>query len=274
MKIISNFSDNEKNLLFLLFTLLILFSSYQFGYVPLTNKADHLYEQNKELTSTLNELQMKKDNQEKYISETNSFQERTNEMLEEFPIQITQEKNIIFVTQLEEYAKMKVASITFQDITKFYESNQNNEDTVSTGENVNTDEGEQSEASSEELSDKEINNNSDFNTKEANKKIEGFNTNNIDMKGYTTSMVINYQCNYKGLKKMIEFINTNEEKMNISDLSAAFDYTTGNLTGSVTISVYALNGIDKAEEELLIPNIEIGTNNIFGSFELPVSGSK
>ena len=60
-----------------------------------------------------------------------------------------------------------------------------------------------------------------------------------------------------------------KEKMNITDISAAFDNTTGNLTGTLTISLYALAGIKKGEEEVSIPGIGLGMDNIFDSIEIP-----
>jgi hypothetical protein len=60
--------------------------------------------------------------------------------------------------------------------------------------------------------------------------------------------------------------------MNISDLTAAFDSTTGNLAGTMTIHLYAVNGTGKKYLEPQIAGLDIGTDNIFGTFELPVTG--
>lgn len=222
MKIANNLSDNEKNLLFLLFTLLILFSAYQFGFVKFTDKAEELQKENLTLSSKVNELQIKKNQEEKFMNETLEYEEKMNEILGAFPVWITQEKNLMLITELEEYANVKISSVTFQDVSTFYTASLENESSVS---DVN------------------------------------------DITGYTTSIALTYQASYQGLKDCIQFINNNEEKMNITDISAAFDNTTGNLTGTLTISVYALDGIDKSEEKLVIPGIDLGMDNIFGSVE-------
>lgn len=222
MKIANNLSDNEKNLLFLLFTLLILFSAYQFGFVKFTDKAEELQKENLTLSSKVNELQIKKNQEEKFMNETLEYEEKMNEILGAFPVWITQEKNLMLITELEEYANVKISSVTFQDVSTFYTASLENESSVS---DVN------------------------------------------DITGYTTSIALTYQASYQGLKDCIQFINNNEEKMNITDISAAFDNTTGNLTGTLTISVYALDGIHKSEEKLVIPGIDLGMDNIFGSVE-------
>lgn len=225
MKIASNLSDHEKNLLFLLFTLLILFCAYQFGYVPFTERADNLHNENLLLTSRLNELQIKKNQEEKFITETKDYEDKINEMLEEFPVRITQEKNIMLINELEGYADVKISSINFGDSSNFYTGSLqkgNASDSVET------------------------------------------------ITGYSTSIVLTYQTSYEGLKKSIDFIHENDKKMNITGITAAFDNTTGNLTGTLTIMLYALDGMDKQEEEVKIPGIEIGVDNIFDSFDSSV----
>lgn len=242
MKIANNLSDNEKNLLFLLFTLLILFSAYQFGFVKFTDKAEELQKENLTLSSKVNELQIKKNQEEKFMNETLEYEEKMNEILGAFPVWITQEKNLMLITELEEYANVKISSVTFQDVSTFYTASLENESSVS---DVN------------DIDDGSID-------AMVNNKSEG---NVVDITGYTTSIALTYQASYQGLKDCIQFINNNEEKMNITDISAAFDNTTGNLTGTLTISVYALDGIDKSEEKLVIPGIDLGMDNIFGSVE-------
>lgn len=247
MKVASNLTDHEKNLLFLLFTLLILFCAYQFGYVTFTERADNLHNENIRLTSRLNELQIKKNQEEKFITETKEYEEKIHEMLEEFPVRINQEKSIMLITELEDYADVKISSINFQDISKFY-TGSFQESNALTSADTSIDESEQDNDAAVD--------NTASNATFANA-----------ITGYSTSIVLTYQTSYEGLKKCIEFINKNEEKMNLTDISAAFDNTTGNLTGTLTIILYALDGIEKQEEEVKIPGINIGVDNIFDSFE-------
>lgn len=273
MKITNSLSDNEKNLLFLLFTLLILFSAYQFGFVKFTDKAEQLQSENLTLTSKLNELQIKKNQEKKYIAETVEYEEKIAEMLNDFPTRITQEKNIMLITELEEYAKITVSSITFQDISKFYTSNLENSSLTNVVDDMHETSIDVRVDDENEVNDG-IKTNEENGTAEENKNIKTGEyikgkTMDLNITGYTTSIVLTYQASYQGLKKCIEFINNNKEKMNITEISAAFDNTTGNLTGTLTISVYALAGIKKGEEEVTIPGIDLGMDNIFNSIEIP-----
>ena len=58
--------------------------------------------------------------------------------------------------------------------------------------------------------------------------------------------------------------------MVLNDLTAAYDMSTGNLTGSMSIAMYALNGSPKGYTAPDLDHIKTGTNNIFSTIEIPV----
>lgn len=58
--------------------------------------------------------------------------------------------------------------------------------------------------------------------------------------------------------------------MRIQSITAAFDSTTGNLTGTITIDLFMVSGEGREAELFDIYGIDLGTDNIFGTFELPV----
>lgn len=249
METINKLSSKEKNLLYVLLVVLIFYGSYQLGFLKYTEKADNLNEENQILEVKLDDLEQKAANKEKYINETAEMNEEIGTMLNLFPTTLTQEKNTMFVINLESLAKMKISSISYSDNTIFYSTNnaetaENSIDTAAGG-TENT-----AEAST------------------SNEEIEGNLESNLDLTGYKTTLLLTYQANYAGLKSCIDYINGYQEKMNIVDLSAAFDNTTGNLTGTISIDVFALNGLGKEDEEVDIPVLNIGTDNIFGTFEI------
>lgn len=86
---------------------------------------------------------------------------------------------------------------------------------------------------------------------------------------YTTVITLSYMTTYEGLKQAIDYINEYDDYRNIRDLTAAFDSSTGNLSGTMTICIYTLNplGSEYVKPEFQQPT---GNQNIFGSFELPV----
>ena len=242
MEIIKKLSEREKNLLFILLIFIILFCSYQFGYVKLTGKIDTLSSENLELSVKLNDLKQKDVAKEKYIEETDKMLADTRDMFNHLATSMTQDKNTIFVTKLEKEADMIVSAISFGDITHIYDSNRVMDNTTDQTAN-------------------DTSNGSD--TTDVTAEGKG-------LKGYQSSITINYQTNYGGLKKAIDFINNYHEKMRIQSITAAFDSTTGNLTGTITIDLFMVSGEGREAELFDIYGIDLGTDNIFGTFELPV----
>nr|WP_308743280.1 hypothetical protein [uncultured Anaerocolumna sp.] len=242
MEIIKKLSEREKNLLFILLIFIILFCSYQFGYVKLTGKIDTLSSENLELSVKLNDLKQKDVAKEKYIEETDKMLADTRDMFNHLATSMTQDKNTIFVTKLEKEADMIVSAISFGDITHIYDSNRVMDNTTDQTAN-------------------DTSNGSD--TTDVTAEGKG-------LKGYQSSITINYQTNYGGLKKAIDFINNYHEKMRIQSITAAFDSTTGNLTGTITIDLFMVSGEGQEAELFDIYGIDLGTDNIFGTFELPV----
>ncbi len=249
MEVIRKLSEREKNLLFILLIFIILFFSYQFGYVKLTEKTDALSSENLELNVKLNDLKQKDVAREKYMEETNKMIADTQNMFNHLASSMTQDKNTIFVTKLEKEAGMIVSAISFGDINEIYDSKEMANSTNQTANGTSKD-------TSSDTSNVE-------NTADVTAEGNG-------LKGYQSSITINYQTNYGGLKKAIDFINNYHEKMRIQSITAAFDSTTGNLTGTITIDLFMLSGGDRETEPFDINGIELGTDNIFGTFELPV----
>ncbi|ROR30639.1 hypothetical protein EDD66_102293 [Mobilisporobacter senegalensis] len=253
MEFINKLSQKEKNLIFILFILVILLVSYRFGFVYLTNKTDALHSENIELSTKLADLQQKVANKDKYAEETNQMTGEITHMLNNLSTSISQEKSTVFVTELEENAKMNVSAVTYGEVSEVYSQGQ-----AAAG---------QEEASDGDVTatDPEITNETvpvESTGEQVGKQSE--------LKGYKSNITINYQTNYAGLKSAIDYINKYKEKMRIQSLTAAFDSTTGNLTGTLSYDVFALLGEGREEESVYINGVNIGKDNIFGTFELPV----
>lgn len=284
MKNSKKITTRELKLLFVFFTLLILFVSYQFGYLKYTKKADALTSENQVLEGRLAELEKKDSNREKVENETAEYLRKKNAMLEEFSGGFTQEKITMFVIDLEEYAGMNVSSIAFEDTSVFYSptgkgvaDSGETQDTAAEetpqaaagGEGIQPEDVSETAAPAEDMT--EDNAEAGENSSEASSAAPDSKTPAVGITGYQTSVVLSYQATYEGLKKCIDYINDYKERMNISALTASFDSTTGNLTGTVTVTMYALYGAGKRYTPPQISGVKLGTDNIFGTFELPLN---
>lgn len=252
-------TEKEKRLLLILVTVLILVISYQFGYQKFHSMATELESSNQELTGRLMELQQKQAKKQKMIDETIGYKNSANAILKQYPEALTQEKNIIFVTELEQHTEMKINSIAFNELTPFYTPegvSTTNSTTTQTDVITETENSVQGEAAEVE----QVANN----LSTENKPSE--NTSQNSLIGYESAIILTYQSTYEGLKKAIDFINSYHEKRHISDITASFDMTTGNLSGTISVALYEADGGVKYEAPIL-NDIGVGKDNIFGTFE-------
>lgn len=84
------------------------------------------------------------------------------------------------------------------------------------------------------------------------------------MTGYESTIALNFNTDYKGLKKMVDYIVNYPNRTSIDSLSISRDDTARALIGSIVIKRYALSGTGKSYEEPVIDGISIGTSDIFG----------
>lgn len=91
------------------------------------------------------------------------------------------------------------------------------------------------------------------------------NDNGENLIGYLNPVSITYEASYDGLKSIMDYINKNEERMNIREFSAAYNQETGKLTGNMLINRYSVSGLGKEYEPPVISNVKISTSNIFSS---------
>lgn len=96
-------------------------------------------------------------------------------------------------------------------------------------------------------------------------------TNGLGVSVYTSPLSISYRTTYEGLKECMDYINQYEERMNVESITASYDATTGNLTGTMVINLYAMSGTDKQYVKPEVAGIPIGTENIFGTAEIPIA---
>lgn len=249
-------SDREIKLLLAVLIMAILFGAYQSGYQRFHRKASGLRNENSNMAIQKNELLQKQLRKDEIIVETARLKDKTELILSRFPPAITQEKSMMFIIYLTQLSGMKLTSISFHDISPFYTpdrvSNTSPFDGTALSQNTaamsggNTAPSGQATVHYGAASEKQ-----DFN-----------------ITGYKTAVSISYQATYSGLKKCLSLIANNKERMNVGELTASFDNATGNLTGIMTIKLYALEGIEGDYEEPDFDGIDIGTSNIFSTFEL------
>lgn len=236
MEILKKISDREIKLTMLFVTVILCITSYQFGYLKYQQKAVRLRTENTNMRIQVEELNRKQANKAEILRKTEENKERVELLIGEFPVRLEQEGTTLLLRTLREYSGWKISQISYDDISVFYSNTAPADAAAVTG---------------------------TIPDPSAQVQEDG-----RGITGYKTSVTISYQTTYEGLKNGIDYINRNENRMNITDLTAAFDHTTGNLTGSMTLMLYAVDGLGRDNQEVIYPNIMYGTDNIFGSFEI------
>lgn len=227
---------------------------------------------------------------ETVIENTEAVKKEMEQIIAKYPPYIFKEDDFMFVEHLNDTLKISAPAINPERSTVFYTTNipvveelsdeilmestsESSEQTDTAGEEANSDQSLVTEAAglletaatlgitaAEEAAsgDIYIKSGQDFNTIPSTEF----------MTGMQSRFTINFKTTYKGLHKLIDYINEYPYRTSINNVSVSFDSTSGNLTGSLELTRYALTGTGKQYEPPFIDGIDIGTDNIFGTNSL------
>ncbi len=87
------------------------------------------------------------------------------------------------------------------------------------------------------------------------------------------ALTIDCSLNYTQLKNLINYVNLNSNKADISDVSVSYDSQTGGLSGSVTIDKYFISSADYTYTPTTIPSVVKGTKDPFATLTAPLTAS-
>ena len=80
-----------------------------------------------------------------------------------------------------------------------------------------------------------------------------------------TGLTINCSLEYEQFKKLLDYIYTDQEKMDVSSVSISYDAGTGKLTGVISIDKYFIVSTDYSYTKTQIPSVDLGATDPFGS---------
>ena len=81
-------------------------------------------------------------------------------------------------------------------------------------------------------------------------------------------ITINYGVSYEGLKRSVQNIVEQTNRMAIESITVSYDDTTGLLIGSTTLNMYCIPGQDKPYVQPNFSAVLLGTDNIFGTIRV------
>jgi len=224
--------DFGKDVLLLvgLMGILSVVCSYCLIYQPTMEKADALERENGQLQTTINDLSARADNREAYMAGTEEMKREVDAVYQRFPVEVREEDGILLAIQQELTAPMLVNSVNISACEPVTFPGTLEEDGEDLYEPVKT----------EEMP-------------------------SLLMKRNVT---IDYLVSYDGMKRSLENIVSQDNRMSIRQLTAAYDESTGLLRGAISVDMYCIPG--QPGKEYVPPDFSsvlIGSGNLFGTIE-------
>lgn len=231
-KIDLKISESDKKLLVVFLAICILAASYFFVFDKGMTKAQEIETENEQKEQKVLQLQSKIARENEIRKETEELKEKQEQIKNKYPIDVTEEKVMSIIRDIEKKMDFKVSQITFIKGNSLTEQQQTQA----------TESAEASESSSTDAASKES-----------------------MMTGKYMSATVSYKASYRGLKMINQYVNKNSDRITIPAVSAAFDSETGKLSGTLTMNFYYLPVDGKEYEEPEVSGVTDGVKNIFGS---------
>lgn len=95
-----------------------------------------------------------------------------------------------------------------------------------------------------------------------------------DNVGISTTSNVSYECTYDELKEVLTYIRENGKKVTINSISFAYAAATDKLSGTMSLSFYAIAGSDREVPKVEVNDVFVGTGNIFNSETFIPSGTE
>lgn len=295
-------SVRDQKVLIIVAAIGLFLGIYFLSFSPKISETQEIEAECESLKTRITELQARAAQAEGLKVETAQLRGSMEEKLKEFPSQVNPEDVIFFLNKLEEEEKneLTISSESFGEPEVFYQTTASaasantetepapaeTEDVAAVLDNA-TENGsadgtiyykapvygtgnevsQETELSDEESSDamKQLEEAEEKMSEEEDLDQQGDLNTDGPYTGYMIASTISIETTYDGLKHIIDMINKHEDKVRIQTISAAFDNTTGTISGSMSLSFYAIGGNGKEYEAPKIKGIPLGLDNIFGT---------
>ncbi len=220
--------------------------------------------------TTLSGLKAK---QAEYQAKIKTDNDEITKMQEEFPGDIKAEDEILYARQLETTFGVTIPTVGVSDPVMVYSlaDGSGEQDTAAAAANTDSttaDTTEKDAAAAATDSATTVTGSADKAASAAASSLE----NAVTTAGsqdtgilYSTPLAMTFTSTYDGLKNILEAIPVNQNKQSIESVSAAFDTTTGNISGTITLNKFYLIGANRTYIEPNITGVPTGTDNIFGT---------
>lgn len=238
-------SSKDKKLLIMLVGILFMALSYFTMYRGNVTKAENLRAENVTLGARVSELEAVQDKCPQYESDMETMNAGIEQIIDQFPVYLREENNIMDVVHLEDEANVFVSSLTIADPVIVDTS------TASQGTDASADAAEPDAAG-------------DASADTAGTTDAAVSADVGLYKLFDIVSTVIFDADYDGMKDMVSFIAGADDPMSVEQISMTFNSANGLLSGTMDFNTYYLFGQDKAYVPAEIPAIPHGVDNIFG----------
>jgi len=246
-------SAKDKKLLVYLLAVCIVAAAYMFGAKTFLEKTEANDQQITEMSRELDDLTQIYNNHDEYSSEIRAGREQIQATMEKFPGGFTQENTILMILDIEKNTGAWIAKVSFS------------EENALGGEETATEDGQiVTETESVETESVEANDEVVENTDEVT-------INASDVRAVKQDLYLDYNCNYDEFKQFIKYIENYKSRLFISDITSSFSVEANEVSGTLTLTQYAVYGTNKEIDKPDFSDITRGTDNIFTTLNGTVS---
>lgn len=226
-------------------SIILVYNKYQ-------EKTEAIVAQNTKLEQQISDLRTKQQNQEFYETEMERMLKAIDDIYQVFPVDVREEDCLLMAINQELISPMALNSISIALVSDVPFT----VDTAQTEREYTYGLGEGDVLGVE---------NEDTATADASAAAAANDPTNTAGMLRTRQTTFNYTVSYEGLKRSIQHICNQTNRVAIDSLTASFDTSTGLLVGSTTLDMYLVPGQDKPYVQPNFSAVLLGTDNIFGT---------
>ena len=257
----TNLADKEKNLITALLGILFLVIAWFIVASPLRERTSVLKEENKTLQEKTQIYQGIYANLDSYESQIVTLEDTKKKIYDEYPIEITREDEIMFWANLENKFPEDI-SVSTLTMSAMEEVSPATSDTQNTDSATDQTSGDSDEALSETQKADGMTAENETDPQSIDDSAQTV-TNSSKILLYRAPIDFNFVTTYSGLKDMLTYMFSEGTKKSVDAINLSFDSATGNLSGTMTMNLYYMIGIDKQYQPLQIPPVQKGVKDIF-----------
>lgn len=241
-------SARDKKIVIVLIGFIVLALAYFLVFMKAQEEREVLKVENANLQSQYDDLSLKASQSEMYKTETAKMNEEMEAIYTKFPSYLKIENGIMDVVELENATNSFVSSFTVGEPSA--------KDVIVENPTANTDASTDAQTTDNQTTG---------GTTDGTTDTTQTDNTGVPYQLYDVSTIIEFQSGYAGTKSLINMVVGDSEKKTIDTLNLTYDSGEGKMTGSMLYDTYFLYGLDKPYEAPTIPNINHGTQNVFGT---------